>query len=53
MLIQNPSQHDMLDASMFWVGLLMVLTPLVLIGSVLGYLWWTKRRRSAAPSREP
>lgn len=43
---QRASQHDMLDASMFWVGLLMALTPLVLIGGVLGYLWWSRRRRN-------
>ena len=43
----------MLDASMFWVGLLMALTPLVLIGSVLGYLWWTRRQRRREAGREP
>jgi hypothetical protein len=50
---QRASQHDMLDASMFWAGLFMVLTPLLLIGGVLGYLWWSRRRRSARPVQEP
>ena len=50
---QRPSQHDMLDASMFWVGLLMALTPLVLIGAVLGYLWWSRRRRNRETVPEP
>jgi len=42
------TDHDMLDASMFWAGLFMVLTPLVIIGSVVGFLWWQRR----APSRK-
>jgi uncharacterized membrane protein len=50
---QRASQHDMLDTSMFWAGLFMVLTPLLLIGGVVGYLVWSRRRRSAEPAREP
>jgi len=56
MLLQNPSQHDMLDASMFWVGLLMALTPLVIIGGVVGFVLWQRRaarRRPAAGSEGP
>lgn len=50
---QETSAHDRLDGSMFWAGLFMVLTPLLLGLSVAGYIWWTRRRARAAREGNP
>ncbi len=40
--------HDRLDRTMFWTGALFALTPVVLALSVLGVVWWHRRRDRAA-----
>ena len=47
-MVDGPSGHDALDAAMFWVGLLFVLTPLTIISAVAGYLWWRRKHPPAA-----
>jgi hypothetical protein len=37
---------DVLSLSMFWAGALMVFTPLIFAGVVIG-VWWRQRRKSA------
>ncbi len=41
--------HDRLDRTMFWTGALFALTPVVLALSVLGVVWWHRRRDRSAP----
>lgn len=36
---------DALSLSMFWAGLLMVFTPLVFAGTVIGVAWRQRARR--------
>lgn len=43
--VQETSAHDRLDGAMFWGGLMMVTTPLVIGLSVAAYLWWQKKAR--------
>jgi ACT domain-containing protein len=43
--------HDTLSLSMFWVGLLFVLTPMVVAGVIIATIWHNrKKRRDGATS---
>jgi hypothetical protein len=42
---------DALSLSMFWAGLLMVFTPLIFAGTVIGVAW-RQRRRSEGGGKE-
>lgn len=44
------SEHGRLDAAMFWVGALFVFTPIIIGSSVLGYIWWSRRKRTTPPA---
>jgi hypothetical protein len=49
------THDDALSLSMFWAGALMVFTPLICAGIVLG-VWWYQRRKlpkAADPPPEP
>ena len=48
-VLQDTTAHDMLDASMFWVGLFMVLTPLLVIGGIVGFVLWQRRAARRTP----
>ena len=41
---------DPISTAMMWVGALMVLTPTLFAGVVIGVWWYTKKRRPADPS---
>jgi hypothetical protein len=38
------SHDDAMALGMFWAGLMMVFTPLVAAGTVLGVWWWQRRK---------
>ena len=44
---------DAMSLAMFWAGLLMVFTPIVSVGLVVGVWWFTKRRRERATGAPP
>ena len=53
MLVHTTMHDDAMSLAMFWAGLLMVLTPIVSAGLVVGIWWFTKKRRErtlGAPS---
>ena len=50
MILHDMTGDDMLSLSMFWAGALMVFTPLIGGGIVLG-VWWRQRR--AAQREQP
>lgn len=41
------SHGDSMSLSMFWAGALMVFTPIVFAGIVIGVWWWQKRKAKA------
>ena len=47
-MMQPMTMDDTLSVSMFWAGALMVFTPLIAGGIVLG-VWW-RQRRAAHPT---
>ena len=48
-MMQPMTMDDTLSLSMFWAGVLMVFTPLIAAGIVLG-VWW-RQHRAAHPTR--
>ena len=46
---------DAMSLAMFWAGVLMVFTPIVSAGLVIGIWWFTKKRheRAADPQAAP
>ena len=47
---------DAMSLAMFWAGILMVFTPIVSAGLVIGIWWFTKRKRperAAGPQAPP
>jgi len=46
---------DAMSLEMFWAGVLMVFTPIVSAGLVIGIWWFTKKRqeRAAGPQAPP
>ena len=48
-MMDQTAGHDTMSLSMFWAGLLMVFTPLIAAGIVLG-VWW-RQHRVAHPTR--
>lgn len=43
---------DALSLSMFWAGLLMVFSPLIFAGTVIGVAWWQRVRLRKADGRQ-
>lgn len=41
------NHDDAMSLSMFWAGALMVFTPIVFAGIVIGVWWWQKRKEKA------
>jgi hypothetical protein len=52
-MMHQMTADDALSLSMFWAGALMVFTPLIVGGIVLG-VWWRQRRaaRRKPPGRQ-
>jgi hypothetical protein len=46
------THDDALSLSMFWAGALMVFTPLICAGTVIG-VWWYQRRKAAKAEQGP
>ena len=38
--------HSKLDDAMFWVGALFAFTPIVAALSVLGVVWWNRKKQA-------
>jgi hypothetical protein len=36
--------HDTLSLSMFWVGLMFVMTPLIAAGVVIAVIWYNRKK---------
>ncbi|HEY2807088.1 MAG TPA: hypothetical protein VGI92_14610 [Gemmatimonadales bacterium] len=43
--------HGQLESSMFWVGVLIAFLPVGIIGGILGYVWWSRRRQAEKPTK--
>ena len=46
-----PMNDDSLSLSMFWAGLLMVFTPLIFAGTVIGVAWRQRTRKRRVDGR--
>ena len=44
------SHDDAMSLSMFWAGVLMVFTPIVFAGIVVGVWWWQRKKEGRAAS---
>lgn len=47
------THDDALSLSMFWAGALMVFTPLICAGTVVGVWWYQRRKHSKTTPRPP
>jgi hypothetical protein len=47
------THDDALSLSMFWAGALMVFTPLICAGTVIGVWWFQRRKASKGNETQP
>lgn len=45
--------HDAASQMMFWVGVLFVFTPILVVATVIGTNWYLRRKRRAGGAPSP